>query len=118
VQDPGPYLDSLGVELPCAVEPERLARLDDAHRIFVNWEAYFVSSDEARTRFERAPWRYVGSVTDPVAGARFQPIASSPHYRYKDRLFYFTSAEALAKFEQDPAKYATPMLGMVAQSAE
>jgi YHS domain-containing protein len=118
VQDPGPYLDSLGVELPCAVDPERIARLDQAHRIFVNWEAYFVSSEEALTRFERAPWRYVGSVTDPVAGARFQPTESSPNSRYGGRLFYFTSADALAEFEQDPAKYATPMLGMVARSAE
>jgi len=113
VQDPGRYIEELGATLPCAVDPGKTALLDPAHRIFVNWEAYFVSSDAALAEFRRAPWRYTGLVTDPVTGMRFQPQESSPEGARGDRTFFFSSDETLARFQQDPERYATPMLDMM-----
>ena len=113
MKDPDNYLNQLEIALDCAVDPGARAVLDPTHRIFVNWETYFVSSAEARAAFERAPYRYTGAITDPVSRARFQPDETSPRREYEGRVFYFSSGESLAEFAASPSSYATPMLGMV-----
>ena len=113
MQDPQEYLTKLGAVLPCAVHPEKAAVLDVDHRIFVNWEAYFVSSAEARAAFLDAPWRFTGPVTDPVTRVRFVPDQASPRQDYNDRTFYFPDPESRDRFAADPDSYATPMIGMM-----
>jgi len=113
VQGPESYLNEMGVTLTCAVAPDLPAILDTAHRIFVNWDTYFVSSDEARDAFVATPYRFTGYVTDPVSGVRFQPGPDSPSRERAGRLFYFSSAPNLALFEADPTGYDTPPFGMV-----
>ncbi|HXV14165.1 MAG TPA: hypothetical protein VEC56_08155 [Candidatus Krumholzibacteria bacterium] len=108
MQGPEPYLSDFHIQLPCAVDTTALAVLDPAHRAFVNHEIYFFSTDLAREQFEAEPWRYTGKVTDPVTVVRFRPDASSPSRAAAGRLFYFESAETVARFDEDPARYSTP----------
>lgn len=113
MQDPGRYLAGLDLALACPVRPEEPASLDPSHRIFINGDAWFVSSDEAVAEFNGAPYRYTGAVTDPVTGARFTPDESSPHREHDGRWLYFSSGETLAQFSADPEGYSTPKPGMV-----
>lgn len=109
MQGPEPYLNDFDVQLPCAVDSSAQAILDPAHRVFVNHEIYYFSSDVARQQFEAEPFRFTGKVTDPVTLARFHPDASSPMRTAAGRLFYFESGETVGRFDADPALYSTPM---------
>ena len=113
MQDPGQYLAALDLTFACPVRPEETAALDPSHRIFVNWQVWFVSNAEALAEFNETPYRYTGAVTDPVTRARFRPDESSPHREHDGRLFYFFSDETLAQFSASPDGFASPMLGMV-----
>jgi YHS domain-containing protein len=113
VKDPETYLNELGITLACAVNPERQAVLDEDHRIFVNWETYFVSSATARAEFFANPAAYAGLVTDPVTRERFRPDSGARAVTYADRLFLFAHESSRKTFQEDPKRYATPMLGMV-----
>ena len=73
VQGPEFYLNQLGVTVKCVVDPSRDAILDEAHRVFVNWETYYMCDDAAVKTFTAAPWKYAGTVTDPVSRERFRP---------------------------------------------
>ena len=84
--------------------------LDVAHRVFINYETYYLSSDEAVQKFKKAPWRYTGLVTDPVSGVRFQPDGASPTAEHNGRLFYFSSDDQAEIFSKDPDSYATPVV--------
>jgi YHS domain-containing protein len=94
----------------CVVDPARSAILDEACRVFVNYETYYLSSAEATGKFNQAPWRYTGLVTDPVTHQRFQPTDNSPVRKYEGRLFYFSSASSDQTFGGDPEAYATPVV--------
>lgn len=113
MQGPDPYLIDMGADLACVVHPDRDAVIDPAHRVFVNWETYYVSDDASRQTFMSAPYEYTGNVTDPISRARFTPTATSPRRDHGDRIFYFESDETLASFDADPDMYTTPMPGMV-----
>jgi YHS domain-containing protein len=110
VQGPEIWLNQLGVEVPCVVAPEQMAVLDEAHRVFVNYETYYLSSLEAKQAFAHEPWRFTGLVTDPVSTVRFQPAPSSPTVSQAGRLFYFSSPETAKAFADDPVAYATPVV--------
>jgi len=113
VKDPDPYLNALNITFACAVDPDQPAIVDARHRTSVNWETYYVSSDAALERFRAAPHQYTGLVTDPVERVRFQPGADSPLREHDGHRFYFISQESVSRFDEDPAVYAEPMLGMV-----
>jgi YHS domain-containing protein len=110
VQGPEIWLKQLGIEVACVVDPQANAVLDEAHRVFVNYEAYYLSSPDAVRTFQREPWRYTGPVTDPVSGERFEPDAASAVVRHEGRLFYFRSTAHAKTFGLDPATYATPVV--------
>lgn len=110
VQGPEIWLNELGISLPCVVAPDREAVLDVAHRRFVNYEAYYLSTEDALQTFDQAPWRYTGLVTDPVGRKRFQPNGNSPATSHAGRLFYFSSPDAAATFAADPETFATPVV--------
>ncbi len=110
MQGPEIWLNQLGVTVACVVDPTANAILDEAHRVFVNYEAYYLSSAKARETFGDEPWRYSGLLTDPVSRERFQPDAASPSSEHEGRRFYFSSAANAQTFDQDPATYATPLV--------
>lgn len=108
MQGPEPFLASFQIQLPCAVDSLATAVLDPHHRVLINHEVYFVSSESALERFRVAPFRFTGPVTDPVSLARFHPDVASPARTAGERLFYFESAETAARFDGDPSRYSTP----------
>lgn len=110
MQGPEIWLKQLGISVACVVDPKQTGILDEAHRVFVNYEAYYLSSTEAAGKFNQAPWRYTGLVTDPVTQQRFQPTSKSPTRNYEGRLYYFSSAGSDQTFGGDPAAYATPVV--------
>jgi YHS domain-containing protein len=112
VQGPEPYVLDLGLEFACAVHPDRGAVLDSRHRVFVNYETYYVSDSEALGEFQRAPHLYAGRVTDPVTRERFVVVASSMRREFGERIFYFASPASAETFDGDPEAYATPMIAM------
>ncbi len=83
MQGPEIWLKQLGISVACVVDPNQPAILDVACRVFVNYEAYYLSSAEATGKFNQAPWRYTGLVTDPVTHQRFQPTSKSPSRTYE-----------------------------------
>jgi YHS domain-containing protein len=110
VQGPEIWLNQLGITVACVVAPDQMAVLDEAHRVYVNYETYYLSSLEARQAFEREPWRYTGLVTDPVSGERFQPGHNSLSVTHEGRLFYFSSRETAETFGAEPKSFATPVV--------
>ena len=112
MQDPETYLSEVNVELPCAVDPSRPAILDAAHRILVNHEVYFFSSEEARAAFLRNPLAYCGLVTDPVTGRRFHPTRRSPKLVYAGRPYYFETRTSRKTFRSSPVPYKNPVRKM------
>jgi YHS domain-containing protein len=117
VQGPDKYLTELGISVKCVVDPSRTAVLNATHRAFVNYEAYYFCDQANMSKFDAAPYRYTGKVTDPVTRERFQPTADSPHRSYGGRLFYFASAETATTFDADQMKYGTLMTGMREKAA-
>ena len=110
MQGPEIWLNELGISVACVVDPDQPGILDEAHRVFVNYEAYYLSSDKAKKKFTSAPWRFSGMVTDPVSHQRFQPTGKSPSTKHDGRMFYFGSADNAKQFAADPAAYATPVV--------
>jgi YHS domain-containing protein len=117
VKDPEVFLNQLGVELSCAVNGERAAVIDEAHRRYVNWEVYFLSDEEAAGAFDWDPLRYCGLVTDPVSKNRFRPTNDSPKTVYQDRPYFFETAANLETFNQMPEGLANPAHKMVPKDA-
>lgn len=118
MKDPQIYLNELGVELTCVVSEEGAAVIDEARRRYVNWEVYFLSSEEAVGAFDFDPLRYCGLVTDPVSKTRFRPDEDSPKTVYQDRVYYFESAANLEQFDQMPEGMANPAHTMVPKDGE
>lgn len=112
MQGPERFLRDLKISLPCAVIPGAPARLDDDHRVRVNYETYYVSSLDAKAGFLAQPHRYTGPLTDPVTLERFRPGEDSPRRRHAGRLFYFASEATALEFDDTPALYSTPRLAM------
>ncbi len=118
MQGPEIWLTQLGIELNCAVDPAQPAILDADHRIFVNYETYYVSSLAARDEFRHEPWRYAGIVTDPISRERFQPTEASPRTQCAGREFIFTSQRNAARFQAAPDQYATPVVPYAGHMAQ
>lgn len=112
MEDPEIYLNELGLAFSCVVDPSRPAILDAAHRLLVNHEVYFFSSEQARAAFRKDPIRWCGLVTDPVTGLRFRPGRASPRLEYEGRPYYFASRGSRKTFRADPARYRNPMRRM------
>jgi YHS domain-containing protein len=71
VQDPQIQLKELGLGVPDALDPQKAAVLDTAHRSFVNYEIYFFVNEDDKRRFDADPTASCGILTDPVTKARF-----------------------------------------------
>ena len=108
MQGPELWLKALEIEVPCVVDPDRMAQLDVEHRVFVNYEAYYLADADALATFRKGPWRYTGPVTDPVSRERFTPNGESPRRNHGGRLFYFATAGNARTFAATPDSFATP----------
>ena len=108
MKDPEPYLTALDTAVRCAVERERTAVVDAAHRSRVNWELFYFSSLEHKRRFDADPIRYCGLITDPVSMERFQPDGQSPHLEYENRPYFLTGPSTFAVFKARPDTLAAP----------
>lgn len=118
VKDPQVFLNELGVSLAGAVNEDKAAVLDEAHRRYINWEVYFFSSEEAARTFDADPLRYCGLVTDPVSKHRFHPGEESPKTVYGGRAYYFESAGNLDAFNAMPEGMANPAHKMVPKDSD
>ena len=112
MQSPEIFLKDLGITVACVVDSGKPALLDEAHRVFINWETYYLSGDEALAKFRADPLKYVGTVTDPVTRERFRPTAASPRLEHEGRLIWFAKADNVTRFEAGPEAYIPPMIGM------
>ena len=83
MQDVAGYFARRGLPLRGYLDPTRPARLDDAHLVRLNYEAFFFADAAGRERFLSDPTRYCGQLTDPVTKERFVPSSESP---FVDRL--------------------------------
>lgn len=99
--------------MPSLFDDTRQARIDDAHRRFVNYETFYFADAAERARFEQDPAQWCGWITDPVANVRFVPDARSPHSDHGNRIFYFTSDSARAAFVAMPDSFARPRTTMM-----
>ena len=104
-EDPAPFLKKLGVQLRDPLAPSRVASYDPSLRVLLNQEAYFFAGKETMKRFQSAPLRYSGPLTDPVSQNRFQPTSRSPKIKYKNRTFYFESTLTQRQFAVSPDSY-------------
>lgn len=102
---PEVYLRQMNADFKCVVHSADAAVLDPGHRAMVNDGIFYFSSPEALRAFVTEPWRYTGSVSDPVSGTRFQPDSQSPRRSFGGRLFFFQSAENASAFDADPRAY-------------
>ncbi len=113
MQDPEIYLNELGLELTCAVDPSRSAVIDSLHRVRIGYECYFFADHGAKEEFLAHVTDYCGRLTDPVTGERFSPNASSAVREYEGVDYYFANEGNAAKFEAMPAMYYLPAHAML-----
>ena len=113
MQDPQIYLNELGVEVTCCVDPSRLAVVDSLHRVFLGFESFFFADSANMASFMSDPYRYCGTLTDPVTKYRFVPTDQSPVAMYEGRQYVFASASSHSMFEAMPAMYYMPNYKML-----
>lgn len=113
MQDPQDQLVDLGIGVQDAIDPDRDAVLDRAHRSFVNWETFFFADTASKRRFDADPLRWCGILTDPVSRQRFVPGDRSPRSEYGGRPYFFYTDANKAVFDASPDTYATANFDMI-----
>jgi len=106
VKDPERYLHRRGVELRCATDSSKSARIEARLRSAVNHELFYFSDSTALRRFRRDPLRFCGLLTDPVSRGRFRPTSRSPRLEFKGRPYYFQNRLDLETFTAMPDSFA------------
>lgn len=101
-----------GVEVPCAVEGHRPARIEPSHRSDLNFEVFYFSDTQMKTKFDREPQRFCGALTDPVTLQRFHPSRKSPTSMAGGKTFYFVSQENKSMFDAKPDSFSVPHFRM------
>ena len=108
MQDVDAYLLRKGLSFRCYFEAERMAVLDDAHQVRLNYEAFFFAETADAERFRKDPVAYCGLVTDPVTKRRFRPTVHSPRSEHEEVLYFFETDIGRADFDAHPEKYLLP----------
>jgi YHS domain-containing protein len=116
VQDPGFYLNQLGVSVPSLFDSATPAVLDSRFASFVDFEAFYFASAGEKQRFDRDIVKHCGIVTDPVSKERFRPTEQSPRMVYNDRTYLFASDSTHATFAMMPDMYWLPNYSMYPKS--
>jgi YHS domain-containing protein len=104
--DPERYLRLRGVRLPSELDAGRPARIDPAYRARVNHEIYYFADSSLLRRFQAAPGRSCGIVTDPVSRRRFRPGGRSPRTDFRGRPYFFENRTDLELFSALPDSFA------------
>jgi len=118
VQDPEPYLKEQSIEVRDAIDAQRPALLDAAHRSFVNYEIYYFADDDSKKRFDADPVRFAGVLTDPVTRERFRPSVDAPRRDRDGRTFFFASKSGAESFDAMPDMYVLPDYAMLPAPAD
>lgn len=105
MQGPEPYLEKLGIQLPCAVDPGATAVLEPSHRVIVNGQFYWASSPQRAALLRASPHSYSGPIRDPVTGRWFSPTSASPLRLVGGEFYYFSTVESAEDFDRNPASY-------------
>jgi YHS domain-containing protein len=100
-------------DIPCPVNPERPARIEEALLRQVNWEAFYFSDPHARDLFDGDPLRYAAILPDPVSRQRFRPGDRVPSVEHAGRRWYFLSDSTRALFAATPDSFVAVRLPMV-----
>lgn len=96
----------MGAKLPCAVNKRAMARFEDDLKSQVNHELFFFADSEAKRKFDERPWKYCGTVTDPVSRERFEPGKKTLREDWMGRPYFFRADSTRVAFLADPAPYA------------
>ncbi len=105
-----PVLDGFcPVEL---IQNERWVVGDARYAVVHRGRTYYLAGPEQQRRFVANPERYVPALSglDPVASVdEGRPVAGQTEHCvvYDGRLYMFATPENLARFRQDPKRYAT-----------
>ncbi|HSQ59968.1 MAG TPA: hypothetical protein VLT84_06005 [Acidobacteriota bacterium] len=105
MQDPEPYLRNLGVQVPCIVDPKRLARIDTSLRRRIGHDLFYFSSAQAMKRFDRDPLKYVKRLSDPITARRFPVQRRSRTTEFSGRTYYFAVDSTIARFLSEPERW-------------
>ena len=106
LKNPEKYLKEQKIDLRCVVNQGRHAAPEAKRRAYVNYEIFYLSTNDALAHFRRRTLQYCGWLTDPVSGARFRPTASSPRMVHNGRPYYFSTISNRMKFEAMPDSFA------------
>lgn len=117
MQNPEIFLNQLGVNLVCAMDPSKPAIIDATHRVSVGYETYFFADSSSMTKFLSDLSHYCGMLTDPVTLRRFRPNRQSPSTSYDDRMYFFSSDSTKQMFDMMSDMYAYPNLKMLAKDS-
>jgi len=113
VQDPARYINELGVELTCCVDPSRSAIVNSNYLVMLGFESFFFADSANMSRFLDDIPRYSGGITDPVSKERFPPNKNSPKSEFMGSTYLFSSELTHETFEKMPSMYYLPNYKML-----
>src|SRR5439155_24603077 len=99
---PGQDMKTLGINVPCLVNPRRTAVVDSSMRLVIGHDLFYFAGPRERERFVKDPLRYCRRLTDPVTLRRFEPRRTSPKLEYHGRMYYFAGDSTLGCSEPRP----------------
>jgi len=112
------YLNQLEIELSSMLNHEETAVVDNDHMVRLNYESFFLASEDEVRQFSESPTDYCGPLTDPVSKQRFVPIDSSPSAVFNNRTFYFISKDNRKTFVAMPDSFALAGFKMMKMQME
>ena len=113
MQDPARYINELGVELTCGVDPSRSAIVDSSYMQMLGFETFFFADSANMSRFLDNIPQYSGGITDPVSKERFLPSKNSPESEFMGSIYLFASDMTHGTFEKMPSMYYLPNYKML-----
>ena len=113
MQDPARYINELGVELTCCVDPSRSAIVNSNYMVMLGFESFFFADSANMSKFLDDIPRYCGGITDPVSKKRFLPNKNSPESEFMGSTYLFASDLTHGTFEEMPSMYYLPNYKML-----
>ena len=113
MQDPARYINELGVDLSCCVDPLRSAVVDSNYLVMLGFESFFFADSANISIFLDDIPRYSGGITDPVSKERFLPNKNSPRSEFMGSTFIFASELTQGTFKEMPSMYYLPNYKML-----
>ena len=105
MQDPDDFLKQHQLTFQDPVDPLRPAVIDVYHRMRIGNDWFYFATRETKNAFQRDPFRYIATLSDPVSHERFHPAKSSPKARRAGVEFRFASKATQAAFQASPDSF-------------